>query len=324
MCLDDASPEGAPERARHFHFGDGSNRWNDKSVQFIVCENGISGFVGDHSMLDAGTVLGLNKFVTKAIFDHQPDGTETQFNPDVDRIVKKLSITSSPEIETEVTRVVGEFRRNTANITHAFTTYTTCGGALPRSHKCPPKSFFQLVVVLASKYHFGYNSALWETVSLGNFHKGRVEINQVVRPIVVRFCEVVDDSSVPMETKRNLLFEAVKSHTSSVMRAFRGRGMDRHLTSLRQMMRPGEDVPAFFKDPVYNGTRPRKIMSHCHETGMAEKGFVLRDPEAVWVHYEVEDESVHFSVTGVGEAPLLFCGLLNKAAESLREILVSV
>ena len=100
--------------------------------------------------------------------------------------------------------------------------------------------------------------------------------------------------------------------------------MDRHLTSLRQMMRPGEDVPAFFKDPVYNGTRPRKIMSHCHETGMAEKGFVLRDPEAVWVHYEVEDESVHFSVTGVGEAPLLFCGLLNKAAESLREILVSV
>ena len=92
VCLDDASPEGAPERARHFHFGDGSNRWNDKSIQFIVCENTVSGIVGDHSMLDASTLLGLNNYVSKAIQQHQKISSDVTTNGGVLDSIHELKV----------------------------------------------------------------------------------------------------------------------------------------------------------------------------------------------------------------------------------------
>jgi len=64
-------------------------------------------------------------------------------------------------------------------------------------------------------------------------------------------------------------------------------------------------------------------MSHCYKKCVAEKGFVLGDPDAIWVHYEVEEESVHCSNTGIRDAPQLFCGLIEKAAETLGRILMA-
>ncbi|OBT63538.1 PKS/NRPS-like protein [Pseudogymnoascus sp. 23342-1-I1] len=291
VCLDEASPETASERAHHFHFGTGGNRWNDKSVQFVVCTNGVSGFVGDHSMLDAGTVLGLNRFVTRAILQHRH---EPDISPsvvvDISAYLDEKKLVISPYIDLEISRVIQDFNENIKDANHVFFTLSNFGGSICRLNNYPPKSLFQLIVALASKLYFGAIVPLWETVSLGNFHRGRVEINQVITPPVLRFLNAAQDLCIPISERQRLLLEATKLHAASVMRAVRGRGVDRHITSLRQMVKEGEAVPRLFTDPLYERTRPRKIMSHCHETGMAEKGFLLRDPESIWVHYEVEDE----------------------------------
>jgi hypothetical protein len=186
--------------------------------------------------------------------------------------------------------VTRDFNESIQNANHAFFTLSSFGGTLCRLNNYPPKSLSQLIVALSSKSYFGVPVPLWETVSLGNFYRGRVEINQVILPPVLRFLKVAQDPHVPVSERRLLLLNAAQSHAASVIRAVRGRGVDRHITSLRQMVEEGEVVPRFFTDPLYARTRPRKIMSHCHETGMAEKGFLLRDPEAIWVHYEVESE----------------------------------
>ncbi len=52
VCLDDASPITLEERAHQYWHGDGANRWYDKPLQFIVNDNGTSGFMGEHSMMD--------------------------------------------------------------------------------------------------------------------------------------------------------------------------------------------------------------------------------------------------------------------------------
>ena len=67
VCLDDGSPETAEERGRHFQFADGSNRWNDKPIEYVITANGVSGIVGDHTGLDAGTILDLNQEISERI-----------------------------------------------------------------------------------------------------------------------------------------------------------------------------------------------------------------------------------------------------------------
>lgn len=290
VCLDNASPTTMAERAALFHFGDGSNRWNDKSVQFVVCANGCSGFIGDHTMLDAGTVHSLNAFVNSAILDFRPKPQANGHGRIKHTKFEELPFTSTPDIDNHICRVRKQFNESIAGIEHAFFTYTEFGGAFLREHKSAPKSAFQIIVLLAAQDLFGYVPALWETVSVSNFHQGRIDINQIVLPPVMDFCAVFKNISVPMSVRRKLFFEAIKAHANSVTRASRGRGIDRHLSALRQVLKEGEPLPALFKDPIYGKTRPRKIMSHCHETGMLEKGFVLRDPEAIWVHYELGDD----------------------------------
>lgn len=301
ICLDEASPETASERAHHFHFGRGSNRWNDKSVQFVVCTNGVSGFVGDHSMLDAGTVLGLNRFVTGAImqYQHELDITSSAAG-DISFYIDEKKLVTSPYIDQQISRVTQDFNVNIKDANHAFFTLSNFGSRICRLSNYPPKSLFQLVVALASKLYFGVIVPLWETVSLGNFYRGRVEINQVITPPVLLFLNASQDLCTPVSERQRLLLDAASSHAASVMRAVRGKGVDRHITSLRQMVKEGEVVPRLFTDPIYARTRPRKIMSHCHETGMAEKGFLLRDPEAIWVHYEVDTERLELEVIMYG------------------------
>ena len=60
VCLDDARPVTLEERARQYWHGDGTNRWFDKPCQFIINENGTSGFLGEHSMMDGLPTLRLN------------------------------------------------------------------------------------------------------------------------------------------------------------------------------------------------------------------------------------------------------------------------
>jgi carnitine O-acetyltransferase len=52
ICLDDEEPSDLEQLSRCLWHGNGSNRFYDKSVQFIVTKNGKAGMLGEHSMMD--------------------------------------------------------------------------------------------------------------------------------------------------------------------------------------------------------------------------------------------------------------------------------
>ncbi|KAI9644466.1 hypothetical protein NHQ30_006487 [Ciborinia camelliae] len=70
--LDDVRAQNASGTGRHFLHASGFNRWSDKSIQFSICDDGISATITENTMLDGVTFLRSNDFVTKAI---------TTFNP---------------------------------------------------------------------------------------------------------------------------------------------------------------------------------------------------------------------------------------------------
>ena len=240
-------------------------------------------------MLDALTLSQLNDRLASAVQNHR-SMIKHSLSTSVNIKPVLLSLKSDTAIASHIEKVRTDYNANTSSAEHAFLTYSNYGATFLRSQKCSPKSVFQMVVQLAALALFGYTPACWETVSVAQFHMGRVEIIQVILPAVAAFLAVANDTTVPLIERRQLLLGAMRAHAGAVSKASRGQSAERNLSALRVLLREGEETPTLYHDPVYKRARPRKIMSHCFETGMLEKGFLFRDPEAVWVHYEVYDE----------------------------------
>ncbi|KAL3473255.1 hypothetical protein BJX99DRAFT_261563 [Aspergillus californicus] len=330
VCLDDASPETAEERGRHFHFSDGSNRWHDKPIEFIITANGASGILGDHTGLDAGTVHELNTEIADRIRHHTPSSTKSarttplQHTPQVKAV--KYSLPPSDPLTSTINSRIEQVRRNyttaTASREHRYPPPLPYGSALMKRHKIPANSAFQLIAQLAGRYYFNHTSPCWETVLQSNFRTGRVEINQVVSTQVAAFIDAAATTTSPATCKQ-LLINAARTHSSSVLACTRAGGSDRFLSMLREIVEEGEDEPGLYHDPVYKRARPRKFISNCFPTGMAENGCCLRDDEGIWLHFEVEEFGVRFSILGPTGQTQRFCDCLVKAAERVWEILES-
>lgn len=127
-----------------------------------------------------------------------------------------------------------------------------------------------------------------------HFRNGRVDILQVVPPQVAEFYSSVFDNKTTLHTRRALFFEAAKAHTNNISRVSRGRRFAGHLYALQEILRDDEELPSLFTNPTYSKTRPAKIMTDCMEwtnSLLQEGGWVMPDPEHVWVHYEVANET---------------------------------
>ncbi|RAO66013.1 uncharacterized protein BHQ10_002025 [Talaromyces amestolkiae] len=322
VCLDDGSPETAEERGRHFHFGDGSNRWNDKPIEYVITANGVSGIVGDHTGLDAGTILDLNQKISEQIRCYQsPEPSQRSFAR-IPVILKKITYTEVPSnIAANIEKVRSDYQKAIALREHRYPPSLPYGALFMKTHKIPANSGAQLLIQLAARYYFGYINPCWETVLQSNFQKGRVELNQVVTTQVAAFINAAADDSITLSTCKRLFIEAARTHSSAVLSCTRGNGSDRLLSILKEILEEGEEVPRLFQDPVYQRSRPRKFCSNCFTSGMAEDGCCLRDETGIWVHHEVQPEQVKFSIVGPTGKTSEFYKSLVKAGERVKEIL---
>ncbi|KAL4759179.1 choline/carnitine O-acyltransferase [Aspergillus foveolatus] len=322
VCLDDGSPDTPEERGRHFHFSDGSNRWHDKPIEFIIAANGASGVLGDHTGLDAGTVHGLNTEIADAIRRHQDRRTLSNGTTSCEITVQPVRYSAiSPGIDARIHETRSIYTAAIASREHRYTTWTGYGSSFMKAYKIPANSAFQLVVQLAGRYYFGQTSPCWETVLQSNFHTGRVEINQVVTAQVAAFVDAAAKEDIPLSECRQLLVEAARAHSSAVLACTRAGGSDRFLSMMREIVEDDEQEPELYNDPVYKRARPRKFISNCFTTGMAENGCCLREEDGIWLHFEVEPESVKYSILGPAGDTARFCDSLARAAEKVWDIL---
>ncbi|KAL3465725.1 hypothetical protein BJX64DRAFT_285328 [Aspergillus heterothallicus] len=327
LSLDDSYPATPEERGRHFHFSDGSNRWYDKPINFIVTANGASGMLGDHTGLDASTVHDLNTEIADAIRQHRPRGHTNGITAKPDLMFERVQHSPiTPSVESRIQHLRASYNTATTTREHSYPPPLTYGSSLMQRHKIPPNSAFQLLVQLAGRYYFGYTSPCWETVLQSNFATGRVEINQVVSVQVAAFVEAAISDDIPLRECRKLFVEAARAHSSSVLACTRAGGSDRFLSMLREIVdhENGEEEPGLFHDPVYARARPRKFISNCFATGMAENGCVLRDEEGVWLHFEVEPAGVKFSIVGPTGQTAKFSECLVRAAARVQAIVEAI
>lgn len=288
IYLDDGTPGSSEERIKSFLLDDNRNRWNDKTLSFIVCENGVSAFWCEHSMIDGTTIDQLSKAITQAIredVDTKPqeavevlEGRDFTYHP----------FESSPAIEERIEAVRRQYHESIKDVDFAALELPL-GENYFRDHKLMPKGVIQAIVSLAVRQHFGHSPASYEAVSLRSFRLGRMDIYQVYTPEMEAFISAAlsPQPSTGLLALIKLLQTAVQTYAAGIAHTSRGRGWDRQLTALRCVLEDGESEPELFRDPVFLRTRPRKVFVSFSATGMPEWGSVWRDREALWIGIEV-------------------------------------
>lgn len=251
ICLDDAQPVTKEERAHQYWHGDGSNRWFDKPLQFIINDNGTAGFMGEHSMMDGTPTHRLNDYVNNLIFNNKIDLSAKSVRsglPDPRPLNFHLNGEVTQAIEAAATEHRGHIAAHEL-VVQAFQGY---GKGLIKKFKCSPDAYVQMLIQLAYFKMYGKNRPTYESASTRKFQEGRTETTRTVSDESTAFCKAFHDPSASREEVVRLFRAALAAHTKYTMDASEGYGVDRHLFGLKKLLQQGEKVPALYEDPAYD------------------------------------------------------------------------
>lgn len=250
VCLDEASPVTLEERARQYWHGDGMNRWYDKPLQFIVNDNGTSGFMGEHSMMDGTPTHRLNDYINHMIFNDKLDLSDSTARSEIPDPVL-LRFTLDKQLEQDISHAQDHFASVIGEHELRVQAYQGYGKGLIKQFKCSPDAFVQILIQLAYHKFYGKNRPTYESAATRRFQQGRTETCRSVSEESITFCDAMADPAVDAETCRSRFKAAIDSHVKYITDASDGRGVDRHLFGLKKCLQPGEKVPDLFTDPTF-------------------------------------------------------------------------
>lgn len=250
VCLDDASPVTLEERAHQYWHGDGANRWFDKPLQFIVNENGTSGFMGEHSMMDGTPTHRLNDYANQQIFSNALPFDDPNIRSDLPN-PKPLRFEITKELQQDIDDAQAHFSRQIGAHELRVQAYQGYGKGLIKKFKCSPDAYVQMIIQLAYHKFYGKNRPTYESAATRRFQQGRTETCRTVSDESVAFCDAMADADASPEDCQKKLRAALDAHVKYISDASDGRGVDRHLFGLKKCLKEGEDVPALYQDPAY-------------------------------------------------------------------------
>jgi carnitine O-acetyltransferase len=250
VCLDDAKPVTLEERAHQYWHGDGTNRWFDKPLQFIVNDNGTAGFMGEHSMMDGTPTHRLNDFVNALIFGKKIDLSAKSVRSQL-ADPKAIKFTLNDEVNEAIDTAAQYHRKQIGSHELVVQSYQGYGKGLIKKFKCSPDAYVQMVIQLAYYKMYGKNRPTYESASTRKFQEGRTETTRTVSDESTAFTRAFCDPSVPREEVVKLFRAALAQHTKYTLEASDGRGVDRHLFGLKKLLQPGEKLPAIYEDPAF-------------------------------------------------------------------------
>ncbi|KAF4473407.1 carnitine O-acetyltransferase [Fusarium agapanthi] len=321
VCLDDAAPITLEERAHQYWHGDGANRWYDKPLQFIVNDNGTSGFMGEHSMMDGTPTHRLNDYVNDLIFGNKLDFSDPSIRSNLpEPQVVKFDITK--EVQSEIDRATKDFNDVISKHQLAVQAYQGYGKGLIKKFKCSPDAYVQMVIQLAYYKMYGKSRPTYESAAVRRFQLGRTETCRTVSDDSVAWVKSMSDSSIDDKTRVDLFRKAVNAHVEYITAASDGKGVDRHLFGLKKLLEPGQEVPAIYQDPAYSYSSSWHLStSQLSSEFFNGYGWSQVIDAGFGIAYMINENSLNFNIVSKGLGSDRMSYYLNEAANDMRELL---
>ena len=323
VCLDDASPVTLEERAHQYWHGDGSNRWFDKPLQFIINDNGTSGFMGEHGMMDGTPTHRLNDYANQQIFTNALPFDDPSIRSDLPD-PKPLRFDITPDLQQDIDAAAAHFQTQIAAHELRVQAYQGYGKGLIKKFKCSPDAYVQMIIQLAYHKFYGKNRPTYESAATRRFQQGRTETCRTVSDESVAFCNAMASPDASSQHCAQLFRAALNAHVTYISDASDGRGVDRHLFGLKKCLQPNEPVPAIYSDPAFAYSSTWFISSSQLSSEFFNGYGWSQVVDDGWgIAYMINEESLQFNVCskGLGSVSFIlfsFFGLVLGSEESER------
>ncbi|KAH9508189.1 Carnitine O-palmitoyltransferase 2, mitochondrial [Bulinus truncatus] len=301
LCLDDDQPDDPNGISRKFLYGDGINRWFDKSFQLIITKGGTAAVNFEHSWGDGVAVLRYFKEVFSDSIQNSlvhPD-TKASAAANSDKKVQRLDFRLDPYIKENINKAKLRFQEVTSTLDVHYLQYTKLNKQDIKKAKLSPDSIMQLAIQLAHYQMYGRNVGTYESCSTSAYKKGRTETVRSCTAATDAMCQKLFGGQSSSQTE---LMEGLRNcsavHNQLTKEAAMGQGFDRHLFCLKNLsQQKGLSLP-IFSHPSY--TRLNHIIlstSTLTDPSVQIGGFAAVTSDGFGIGYGVDDKFLGFNVT---------------------------
>ncbi|CAG8561780.1 6033_t:CDS:2 [Acaulospora colombiana] len=312
VCLDDTAPVTRDELSHACWVGDGRNRFFDKSLQFIVFENGKAGFCGEHSSMDGTPTCRLNDFVCDSIFKNRVNHGSPNVRSGLP-VPEQLNFTLNKDVLDVIAKAEKNFDDLVAKHDLRVLMYQGYGKNGIKKLGFSPDAYVQMIIQLAYYKMYGASVATYESAQTRKFAHGRTEVCRSFSVDSATWVKAMEDPLVPVETKAKLGQKAISSHVKYMAEAVEGRGCDRHLL--------GEKLPSIFTDPTYaKSTHWNLSTSQLSSEHFDGYGWGEVVPDGYGIAYQVNANVLCFNVVSMHLNNHHMCHYLKEAADEMKQV----
>ena len=288
ICLDDGNPVTPEERATHCRFGDGSNRWHDKGVQFTVAANGNSGVIFEHSYIDGTLPIALHSRIADAMDEYRPATANATLksNGDARKVPQELRLTTDAEMDEHIGVLKEKWSAFSNGRDFIFQQVPELGAKLVTGNNLPLKGVFDATLQLAMHFYYGTLPVNWQPVALTQFHEGRHDLVQLNSPAVKAFCEAATDESMAVSDRRALMRNAALDLNARLRDAKEGHGYYRMFHVMEKQYPADAPRAAIYDHPLQRRLNDFRSISYINHDRV-ESVLVSLDPNALRLKYTI-------------------------------------
>lgn len=326
------------------------NRWYDK-LQIFVCKDGTTGVNFEHSVVDGHTALrfvsdvfaetvilfaesivdavhgrGKVPHVIEATVERAVMAKSQSHSNTLDVGPKKLHFDLTNELKHRIYYAETKLGDEIIASDTCILEFQEYGKQLIVSNKMSPDSFVQMAIMLSYYKLYGEVVCTYEPVLTKAYFHGRTEAMRSAIPEVKELCELwcssASSASSPDE-KIEALRCAIKAHSALVKESAAGKGVDRHLFSLKCMAEKlNMPVPAFFESEAWELLNHTVLStSNCGNPSLKLFGFGPVVPDGFGIGYIIKDSGLSFSVSSKHRQTQRYVYNLSSVLEEIQHLL---
>lgn len=297
----------------------GGNRWFDKTVQFIVGADGVTGLTYEHSPAEGQPIAVMTDYIVNYI-DQGKGNKKPSAKPSEP---KHLRFNVKPEVKEMIKASQTHLDRLVANLELNCFQYDKYGKNFIKSQKLSPDSYLQMAMQLAFYRLHNTPGAHYESAATRMYAGGRTETIRSCSIESIEFAKAMLNPQIAPKEKLTKLQNAINGHKDYTVQALQGFGVDRHLLGLKLIaLENGIELPKLYTDPGYTRSAHMRISTSqvaCKCDGFMCYGPLVPDGYATC--YNPRDNDVNFATSAFVENPATSCDKYRQALEqSLQDM----